>query len=469
MERTHLYNIDPICGPGDQLESLTGYFGRLASEHCVAADRLAQEVVNCCPEVGGGLLYRHFFVGEARSMDGMGQYARGVSSALETLTGRTDLRNLTMLRWSKVLDPRSRKLLRNSRAWCPECLFEQVSRGEPPYDRLMWRVKAVGWCGEHGRALVDACPSCGAKQPMISRFGLPGSCHLCGSFLGAPYPLSDIAEDSPNRRWLVGAIRDLLGRHGTRGPLPGPQAMLERLAVAWERDGKRSGLPKSEWKSLRWMLRQWQKGANRPMLGSLFRFAWATNTRPVWLLDGSGRMSESEQSTADLDVVRELSEHERVRRDHEQVRTEFARMRERGQSTADLDVVREFSRYRRVDRDHEQMQAALARMLEGKAQPVSVRDACGRLGVSEGYLAYRFPDELRALRESLHLLRDRRREQEERRRKARLVEIVKRLLRSGAIPSTELVAVVYHGDEKRRSSGSLNRLIREVLAQFGDR
>jgi hypothetical protein len=32
--------------------------------------------------------------------------------------------------------------------------------------------------------------------------------------------------------------------------------------------------------------------------------------------------------------------------------------------------------------------------------------------------------------------------------------------------SAELAAVVNHGDEKRRGSGSLNRLIREVLAQM---
>ena len=307
MEQSHLYSIAPAGESGERRESLTGYFVRLANEHCVPADRLAREVVDCCPDVGHGILYRHFFVGEARSMDGMGRYARAVSSALEALTGRRDLQNLTMMRWSDVLDPRSRTLLRDSRAWCPECLLEQVSRGEPPYDHLVWRMRAVGWCGTHGRSLVDDCPSCGAKQPMISRFGLAGTCHLCGAFLGSPHPTSDHVEDSSERRWLECAVRELVRRHGEEGPQPARSTMLERLSVAWARGRLGPGVSDSEWKSLRWMHRKWQDGANRPMLASLFRFAWATQTRPVWLLDGSGRAS-SEQSDDHPDDVPELSE-----------------------------------------------------------------------------------------------------------------------------------------------------------------
>ena len=301
MQRSHLYDIAP-AGGGERRESLTGYFGRLAAEHCVSADRLAQEVVDRCADVGHGILYRHFFVGEARSMDGMGRYARSMASALELLTGRSDLRSLTMLRWAAVLDPRSRTLLRDSRAWCPDCLPEQVSRGEPPHDHLVWRMRAVGWCGVHGRSLVDDCPSCGARQPMISRFGLPGTCHLCGAFLGSPHPKSVHLEDLPKRRWLEQAVRELVRRNDQAGPEPTCSAMLERLRVARARGRLGPGVSDREWKSLRGMHRKWQEGRNRPMLGSLFRFAWATQTRPVWLLDGSGRSSSARSDDSPDDV-----------------------------------------------------------------------------------------------------------------------------------------------------------------------
>ncbi len=109
---------------------------RLAHEHCVSTDRLTRELVRCGPTVGNGFLYRHFSVGEARSMDGTGRYAWKISRALETLTGRRDLQSLTMRRRTDLFDPRSRTLLRESRAWCPECLLEQVSKGAPPYDHL---------------------------------------------------------------------------------------------------------------------------------------------------------------------------------------------------------------------------------------------------------------------------------------------------------------------------------------------
>ena len=108
-------------------------------------------------------------------------------------------------------------------------------------------------------------------------------------------------------------------------------------------------------------------------------------------------------------------------------------------------------------------------MLSGETDPTSVRDACARLGVSVGYLAYRFPDELGQLRARQRLRRDRIRAQSERYRKAKLRKIVRRLMRAGKALSAEQVAVVYHGDEQRRSSGSLNRLIREVLAECRER
>ena len=287
MTRTHFYSVAPVGVGSVYVESLSGYFARLAQEHCVSADRLARELVRCYPDLGNGILYRHFFVGEARSMDGMGRYAWEISAALETLTDRRDLRGLTMRRWTELLDPRARSLLRESRAWCPECLLEQVSKGAPPYDQLVWRVKLLTRCARHGSKLVGKCPSCGAKQPIISRFGLPGTCHLCDAFLGAQRPASGHPDTPYNEFSLEADIRELVKRNGIKGRLPTRSAMLKRMGQAWKRGERQPGVPVKELKSIRAMFRRWQGARNRPMLASLCRFAWLTRTRPVWLLDGS--------------------------------------------------------------------------------------------------------------------------------------------------------------------------------------
>ena len=120
----------------------------------------------------------------------------------------------------------------------------------------------------------------------------------------------------------------------------------------------------------------------------------------------------------------------------------------------------------RIFRDHERVGSALRDFLTEDAGPVSVREACSQLDVSIGYLAYRFPGELRKLRLRCGAHRAHARARKERERKIRIHEIVSRLARSGSVPSAEQVAVVFHGDEQRRSSGSLNRLIRQVLIQF---
>lgn len=279
-----LYGMAPVGVGGAHVESLSGYITRLAGEHCVRPERLLREVVEHCPEVGRGVLDPHFFAIDSRSVDGLGRYAGRLSRALEQLTGRGDLRHLTMLRWSGLLDRTGKGMFRLQRAWCPRCLLEQLAAGLPVYERLIWRFRAATTCDVHGVRLRERCVACGSPQPMIPRLGATGLCSVCDAFLGLPGECAEERSRAPptDERWSTAALQGMLRRHGGKRGFGVRARMLERMEAAWRRPGVKDGARKQ----VRRMYAQWRTKGCLPTLAGLFRFAMATRTQPVWLLDG---------------------------------------------------------------------------------------------------------------------------------------------------------------------------------------
>ena len=68
-----------------------------------------------------------------------------------------------------------RKRLRHGLQYCPECLGEGTA-----HYRRVWRLAFVVACHEHGRALLDACPSCDAPVVPHRAAGSLTDCHACG-------------------------------------------------------------------------------------------------------------------------------------------------------------------------------------------------------------------------------------------------------------------------------------------------
>ena len=101
------------------------------------------------------------------------------------------------------------------------------------------------------------------------------------------------------------------------------------------------------------------------------------------------------------------------------------------------------------------------------AEPVSAAEACRRLDVSLGYLEYRFPAQLQRLRArwAQRVAGERRQEHD---RKVRAIRrIVERLRRRRLEPVPVRVVRAYNGDGRRKSSGRIYRLVRQVIKDDG--
>src|SRR6266851_2648608 len=112
--RSRLYSLEPIGIGTPEVESLSSYLNRLAQAHCVTVNALiAHELLPHVgtpappsvhpaptpPRGGGRGLGQHL----ARQINGLGRIAATWVEGLEALTGRRDLRFLTLLTWRAVL------------------------------------------------------------------------------------------------------------------------------------------------------------------------------------------------------------------------------------------------------------------------------------------------------------------------------------------------------------------------------
>jgi len=126
--RSRLYSLEPIGIGTPETESLTSYVSRLAEAHSVRVRELV--VHELLPSLGrshladarNANLLTAFWRNETRALNGTQTLARNLVKALEALTGRRDLRFLTLLTWNEVLPRRHRQ--KPTRAWCPSCFAE---------------------------------------------------------------------------------------------------------------------------------------------------------------------------------------------------------------------------------------------------------------------------------------------------------------------------------------------------------
>lgn len=126
---------------------------------------------------------------------------------VNALTGRDDLRALTLLPWRSAFAHIG--LHRHHQARCLQCLAEQ----ETPYQPLLWCLSAVRVCPIHGDPLTEACPFCGGKVRVRMtelRHDVCARCHRNFREAGRPCPPPDSAAGLD--RWMAGQIGTLLAQ-----------------------------------------------------------------------------------------------------------------------------------------------------------------------------------------------------------------------------------------------------------------
>lgn len=184
LETTVLYGIRPRAESTGDVESLISYLLRLAHEHRLTprnlVDVVLREVVAQIPQLDHWRIGWGWDKDAGRDAIGSGQVTRRWVNVLGVATGQTGLEWATML---GLADHVSGDLLAADDRACLQCLSEDMAKGELPYGRLLWRMKAVLCCPIHrGRLVLPACGrGTSSTRSQFSRVKLCGVCNQCGS------------------------------------------------------------------------------------------------------------------------------------------------------------------------------------------------------------------------------------------------------------------------------------------------
>lgn len=189
--RSRLYHLEPIGVGTSYTESLSSYLCRLAQKHCVTSQKLIMGEI--APQMIGqdyefALIKKPvttlFSNSDAKpAINGMREKTQSLVQALKKLTQRKDLSFLSILTWKEVVN--EQELFRQYRAWCPQCNEQWRQEREVIYEPLLWSFREVDVCLHHNCLLIDECPYCSSRLPVIANFLQLGFCSRCKSWLGS--------------------------------------------------------------------------------------------------------------------------------------------------------------------------------------------------------------------------------------------------------------------------------------------
>src|SRR6266487_792781 len=208
--RSRLYCLEPAGIGTPYVESLTSYITRLAATHHISPTTLIKREILPLHDQGAidpnhpTRNYRldKFWNCNAETLNSMSPIARQWVQTLQTLTSYNYLQYLTMLPWNEVLA--ARRLLRESKAWCPDCYIEWYERGQVVYEPLIWALRDVDICSNHKKDLTILCPHCQRTQPFLTQFSRSGYCPYCVRWLGVvnrPRNVDQILNSDEKFRW----------------------------------------------------------------------------------------------------------------------------------------------------------------------------------------------------------------------------------------------------------------------------
>ncbi len=374
--RSRLFHLAPLGIGTPWTESLTGYVARLAEAHGVLVRQLVlHEILPLLdrPHLAAThdpALLSAFWRNETRALNGTRALARGLVRALEQLTGRRDLRFLTLLTWTELLPVQ--RLQRPTRAWCPACYAARRQAGRAVAEPLLWTLAPVTACPRHRHRLELACPfsDCGRRSPVLGARSRPGHCTRCGRWLGraagaeltASEPLTD--AELLGHAWIEQAVGELIAAAPDLPISPRREQLVRAIdaSVASVAGGNRRAWARTLGLGLETAV-GWREGRTIPSLGLLLQLCSALGTTPLRFLQG-------DVGGVDRPTARRLAPPGAPRRPR---RTRTAARREA-------------------------LRQALDAVLAGAEQPPpSLREVTERLGETTTYLRGHLPQLCRAI------------------------------------------------------------------------
>lgn len=294
MTRARLINVGLPVRPLDSrqprqrgaggVEALSSYISAQALDRSCSPYTLLSSVLIPAEE-RLNTRWRRVRWGESQLLNGYGEVASAIASAVETSSGIERAHRMTLGGLVKVCDPRAKHLLHPTRPWCSECYREARERCVPAWDPLYTYLRTTKVCAWHGRPLRFCCAICGMGQRYLPKFPFLDFCERCGADLA--YQGADDTGDDLQlleaRLWIARAALDLVDNLSREAELTSAnfavnvQALMQAHFQGMERPfAIRLGLAGSSPKN-------WLKRGSAPTWSSLVDLAYRLDIPPAQL------------------------------------------------------------------------------------------------------------------------------------------------------------------------------------------
>ncbi|KDC57254.1 TniQ family protein [Bordetella bronchiseptica] len=415
IPRSTLHALAPMGLDTPDVESMTSYLCRLAHSHSMAAQTLVEWVSEHFGEKMSAKYLWH-----QRNFSGVSAECERWAVWLADLTGVGNLDRLTLLPWRHLVGTPG--LVPRSDRWCPCCLAEDREQGRDPYLRLAWELAPVEVCHRHKTPLVAICPHCNQGNVRNrSATVVPGYCTACGGFLG------DTAEEtaSQDELWIAGQVGLMLQGK----PCVAREGVVDLLRVIIERmAGSKGATFASRYGFSKSGVWHWVNSGGVPGIR-----AWLT-------IAMHGGISLDRLFAGDVEdwVVSPLDP---------QAAIELPKAYRAGIRSRELDWL--------------EIQAQLRAMLK-LPTPISINEACERVGVGRKHLYLKANAEARTITDRHSQYRARVRKQREDALVVRIGEVLDAKVAEG-FAGLSARDVWERLDEEARSVESVFGLIRQVM------
>jgi hypothetical protein len=184
FKRSRFYNIKPEGLGTYRVESMHSYLLRISEMHQVPVWMLLEKEV--AKVISKDFLKDYIKkrqTNHVHYMNGCSEITEEYLNALEILTTRNDLINLTLLNGKGLLGTK-RNVLKKNRSWCPLCFEYWKDNDLEVYEPLIWSIDLINYCPDHQVQLEEVCHSCGNINKVISSSQRVGYCGKCSNWLG---------------------------------------------------------------------------------------------------------------------------------------------------------------------------------------------------------------------------------------------------------------------------------------------
>lgn len=184
------FRLDPIGVGTNEIECFPSYLCRLAALHGVSLHQFCKHLAQWWsrPADGDPLPSGRVYDSKSALFCGIQPTLHRYVEAVEVATGAKNIARTTLLPIRPAMSPLSIGLVKRHRDWCPACMHEQIKNDRTVYSPLLWCMAPVKRCFIHQLSLLDTCPTCGSPQNHFHRNGETSLCYKCHAVLiGHPH------------------------------------------------------------------------------------------------------------------------------------------------------------------------------------------------------------------------------------------------------------------------------------------